>query len=149
MDTYAKRYNDIMLGISVKDKNKQELKTDKITFYSAQEDWAKSQNKKAWDTMFFIVFDIALSWCKKKASGVNIPNLVEKAKDAAILSMDLIKRNKGPNPQLDALITWVSYQVTKVLYDQKLQMIEHEYSYDLMTDKDYHSINSDKGDYNE
>lgn len=137
MDAYAKRYNDIMLGHNVPNKTKEEITNDRNTFFEMQERYKlNTKDKKAWDTMFYIMFDISLSSCKKRACGIVIPNLVEKALDATVLSMDLIRRNKGPDPKQNALIAWNENQIIKVLYDNKLQHAEREYSFEAMTDRD-------------
>ena len=150
MDAYAKRYNDIMLGIDIENKTKEEMANDKKVFFSMLKRYKDNVNDDiAWKTMFYIIFDISVSSCKKRAMGIIIPNLLEKALDATVLSMDLIRRNKAPSEEKEALVAWNENQIKKVLYDKKLQHVEREYSWEFMSDRDqnrYYAYNIDEGE---
>lgn len=113
-------------------KSKKECESIKVLFYDLLDKYNNgNRSKEVWDRMFLILRDIAISLCKKKANGIKIPDLESKALDAAIYSMDLIKRGKGPARKLDSLYAWLNNQVIAELYDAKLQIAERELSLDI------------------
>lgn len=113
-------------------KTKKECEKLKALFYNLLDEYnSGNKSKETWDKMFLILGDIALSLAKKKANGIKIPGLEEKALDATIYSMDLIKRGKGPDRKRNALYAWLSSQIISELYDAKLQKIEREISLDI------------------
>lgn len=114
-------------------KSKSECEFIKEVFYDLLDEYNKSRSKEIWDKMFFILYDIAMSLCKKKAKGIKIPDLESKALDATIYSMDLIKRGKGPSRKLNSLYAWLNNQVIAELYNAKLQTVEREISLDVFT----------------
>lgn len=115
-------------------KSKKECESIKALFYDLLDKYnSDNGNKEIWDKMFLILRDIAISLCKKKANGIKIPDLESKALDAAIYSMDLIKRGKGPERKLNSLYAWLNSQVIAELYNAKLQNIEREISLDVFT----------------
>lgn len=107
-------------------KSRKEIAKDKMRFFDAMKKWEITKDDAAWNTMWTIISDISLSLCKKKAYGLVIRDLESKAIDAATLSMDLIKRGKGPKV---GLIVWCGYQVTRVLYGRDQKEIDREYSF--------------------
>lgn len=113
-------------------KSKKECESIKALFYDLLDKYnSDNRNKEIWDKMFLILRDIAISLCKKKANGIKIPDLEEKALNATIYSMDLIKRGKGPDRNRNALYAWLSSQIISELYDAKLQKVEREISLDV------------------
>lgn len=115
-------------------KTKKECEKLKALFYNLLDEYNRgNKSKEIWDKMFLILRDIAISLCKKKANGIKIPGLEEKALDATIYSMDLIKRGKGPDRKRNALYAWLNSQVIAELYNAKLQTVEREISLDVFT----------------
>lgn len=113
-------------------KSKKECESIKALFYDLLDKYnSDNRNKEIWDKMFLILRDIAISLCKKKANGIKIPDLEEKALNATIYSMDLIRRGKGPDGNRNALYAWLNNQVIAELYDARLQKIEREISLDV------------------
>lgn len=113
-------------------KSKKECEYIKVLFYDLLDKYNNgNRSKEVWDRMFLILRDIAISLCKKKANGIKIPDLEEKALNATIYSMDLIKRGKGPDGNRNALYAWLNNQVIAELYDARLQKIEREISLDV------------------
>ena len=107
-------------------KSRKAVNSEKVAFWDALARWKVTSEGQDWNTMFLIVNDICLSLCKNKANGIVIRDLESKALDAAILSMDLIKRGKYPKT---GLIAWCGYQVTRVLYNQHQPEVDREYSF--------------------
>lgn len=113
-------------------KSKKECEQLKALFYDLLDAYNNgNKSKEIWDKMFLILRDIALSLAKKKANGIKIPDLEEKALDATVYSLDLIKRGKGPKKERDALYAWLNSQVIAELYDARLQKVEREISLDI------------------
>lgn len=131
----------------LKMKSKKECESTKALFYDLLDKYnSGNRNKEIWDKMFLILKDISISLCKKKANGIKIPDLEEKALNATIYSMDLIKRGKGPDGNRNALYAWLNNQVIAELYDARLQKIEREISLDIFPLEEQERMFNDAND---
>lgn len=120
-------------------------KVDNKAFYIAENEFVTTHSKKAWDVMFRIVLDIALSCCKQKANGLRIPDLEGKAMDA---TLEVMKRYTYPprqwynlvlfgEPDLipyraKYIVTVVRWAVVGSMYGKNLQLNERAVSRDQM-----------------
>ena len=109
-------------------KTKTECEKEKEEFYNLLVHWLEHKDKASWDRMFIIINDICISLMKKKANGIVLPDLESKALDAAIYSMDLIRRGKYPDIEKKFLYGWLNSQIIGTLYSQKQQRIDREIS---------------------
>jgi len=107
-------------------------------FFIELDKWNKDGNKKSWDYMFSVLNNICLSLAKQKCAGVINEHLEERALDAAIEGMGLIKRGKGPER---ALIAWNNMHVVKHLYRHKNE--DREQSYEGWAERN-HIVSSDE-----
>lgn len=110
---------------------KEEQKLARKQFYDSLEEWLANGNKRDWDNMFNTIYSISVSLFKRRARGIRLPNLEERALDATIYSMDLIRRGKYPTT---GLIAWCDSQVKGEAYCESNKRIDREYSYDALTD---------------
>ena len=118
---------------SVKERNRQ--------FEDSLNEWKQTGSTKAWDTMWIRVYDFCLNYSKKKCQGIYNPHLEERAMDATIDYMYLIKRGVNIMP----MTTGCHYTVVKALYndrvkkaDRELQLskVMEEYDNESVTDND-------------
>lgn len=91
-------------------------------FQDALSHWKQYKDKVSWDKMFYRVYECCLALAKKKAYGINIPELESKAMDAACYAMDLINRGNYPS-KLSAMCY---LHVNKFLYSERNKRAERE-----------------------
>lgn len=138
-------------------------KVNNRTFYKAEKEYNRTKSKAAWDTMFTIVLDIALSCCKQKANGIRLPDLEGKALDA---TLEVMKRYTYPprqwynlvlfgKPELQPykakyIVTVVRWAVVGALFGKNLQLNERAVSRDQMLEDmaEKETNNISNGEYN-
>lgn len=91
-------------------------------FQSALEHWKENKDKKSWDAMYMRAYECCKAIIKKRAYGINIPDLESKALDAASYVMDLINRGSYPGK----LSSMCYLHVSKFMYSEKIKRAERE-----------------------
>jgi hypothetical protein len=121
-------------------KTRQQIFQEKKDFFDALERWKTTPNDKDWKFMFNTIYDVSISLCKRKASGLIIRDLESKALDAACLSMDLIKRGLYPKT---GFIAWCNFQVIRFLYGGDQKEIDREYSLNELDEENKDFVTED------
>jgi len=95
-----------MMRLGKKLQNKEHLSPEEQEelFQEAMSKWDRTKNKKAWDEMWFRVYECCKAIAIKKAPGK--PLLEERSMDAACLVMDRIERLGARPEKLSSYCYW-------------------------------------------
>lgn len=105
-------------------------KEQEVMFQSALTHWKINKDKKSWDDMFMRAYECCKAIIKKRAYGIQIPELEGKALDAATYCMDLINRGNYP-----AKLSSMCYlHCSKFMYSDKLKRSEREVQLSALQD---------------
>lgn len=120
-------FSDYAANIIVSDLREYE-KDRNYKFYKAQNDYYKTGDfSKLWDG-FACIKGVCESIAKKKACGIQIPNLEMKADEAALRVMSIYKKNKTFYiRKLENVCYW---KVIEVFYNKDLQITERSANID-------------------